>query len=165
MQGSLISKPLRKQQNHEVVDRCIQTLGRLTKDDTMVSNFAVTSWCHGLRCRRPTPKKAPDFSLIGIYEVILANICERSEFDVHLFRKLLSVCERIELGGLRYYFGFGAVFGDIPSAGPAMLLRASKDHKHGGALRGHCPGSALSHGAKRNKGHLPPVTAYPDTAK
>jgi len=90
--------------------------------------------------------------LIGIYEVIVANICERSEFDVHLFRELLSVCERIELGGLRYYFGFGSVFGDIPSAGKAMLLRASKDHKQGGALRGHCPESALSHGAKINKG-------------
>ncbi len=39
----------------------------------------------------------------------------------------------------------------------AMLLRASKDHKHGVAFRGHCgdpdpPESALSHGAKRNKG-------------
>jgi hypothetical protein len=131
----------------------------------MVFNSAVTLWYHGVRFRRRTPKRAPDFSLIGIYEVILANIRERSEFDVHLFRELLGVCERIELGGLRYHFGFGSVFGDIPSAGPAMLLRASKDHKHGGASRGHCPGSALSHGAKGNKGHLPPVTAYPDTAK
>ena len=85
------------------------------------------------------------------------NICELGQFNVHLFRELLGVCERIELGGLRYYFGFGSVFGDIPSAGTAMLLRASKDHKHGVPFRGHCgdpdpPESALSHGAKRNKG-------------
>jgi hypothetical protein len=36
-----------------------------------------------------------------------------------------------------------------------MLLRASKDHKHGVSFRGHCgdpPESALSHGTKRNKG-------------
>jgi len=100
-------------------------------------------------------ERAPDFSLIGIYEVILANICERSEFDVHLFRELLGVCERIELSGLRYYFGFGSVFGNIPSARMIMLLRTSKDHKHGGAFSGHCPESALSYGAKRNKGGEP----------
>ena len=107
-----------------------------------ISNFLSTSFGIGQGAEpkpgAPLPERGPAFSLIGIYEVILANICELSQFNVHLFRELLGVCERIELGGLRYYFGFGSVFGDIPSAGTAMLLRASKAHKHGVSFRGHC---------------------------
>jgi hypothetical protein len=48
--------------------------------------------------------------LIGIYEVILANIGERSEFDIHLFREdgRAQALSPITHGGILVEAGAGA---------------------------------------------------------